>query len=126
MKQSLAVLGFILLSAAAVSAQTLPAAPSVAPNLALAPAPQPAVACGPLQQTPLMTVGGSTCAQARHDLQGVLDTWANCACGYCTRQFVEKPCKVIQGGYQVPGYLKYSCQICPIEDSAAAPTQTVP
>jgi hypothetical protein len=117
MKQSLAVLGFILLSAVAVSAQTLPAAPAtpaVIPDLALVPAPQQAVACGPLLQTPLMTVGGSTCAQARHDLQGVLDTEANCLCGFCSRQFVEQPCRVIQGGYQVPGYIKYRCQICPI------------
>jgi hypothetical protein len=107
MKYRLAVLGILLLSAVAVSAQTLPA-----PAPDQVPAPQEAVVCGPLQQTALYTAGGSTCAQASTALHGVLTTAAGCSCGFCTKQFVDKACMVIQGGYSVSGYLKYSCQFC--------------
>src|SRR5215213_11376704 len=115
MNKLLLVWGFALLSAVApvaVRAETSEALP--VPELT--PAPLELVSCGPLLQTPLTTVGGSTCAQVRFDIQGVLDTIANCGCGYCSRQFVEQPCRVIQGGYQISGYIKYRCQICPVEN----------
>jgi hypothetical protein len=111
MKKLLLVWGFAVLSAVAANAETS----ATLPVPELTPAPQEAVACGPLQQTALLTVGGSTCTQARNDLQGVLDTAAGCDCGFCSRQFVDKPCQVIQGGFSVSGYLKYRCQICPID-----------
>jgi hypothetical protein len=113
MKHWLAVI--VLSSAVAASAQTLPL-PAL-PDLA--PAPQETLACGPLQQTALFTVGGSTCLQATNDLHGVLTNDANCLCGFCSQQFVNQACRVIQGGYQVSGYLKYRCQLCPVEDSTA-------
>jgi hypothetical protein len=105
MKYWLAVI--VLFAAVSVSAQTFPAFPE------LVPAPQEALTCGPWQQTPLDTVGGSTCLQAAHDLHGDLTNTANCLCGFCGQQFVDQPCRVIQGGYQVSGYLKYRCYICP-------------
>ncbi len=111
MKYWLAVL--MLSSAVAASAQTLPVLPD------LAPAPQEVLACGPLQQTALQTVGGSTCAQATNDLHGVLAGSAGCLCGFCSQQFVDKACQAIPGGYSVSGYLKYRCQICPVDESAA-------
>jgi hypothetical protein len=108
MKYWLAVL--VLFAAVSASAQTLPVLPD------LVPAPQEALAaCGPLQQTALHTVGGSTCSQASNDLRGVLTNAAGCQCGFCSQQFVIKACQVIQGGYSVSGYLKYSCQLCPLE-----------
>ncbi len=109
MKYWLAV--FVLSSAVAVSAQTVSQALPDLPDLM--PAPQETVACGPLLQTALFTVGGSTCLQATNDLKGVLTNDANCLCGFCSQQFVTQACRVIQGGYQVSGYLKYRCQICP-------------
>lgn len=108
MKYWLAVL--VLFAAVSASAQTLPALPS---DL-LVPAPQEALACGPLQQTTVHTVGGSTCAQATSDLHGVLTGAAGCECGFCSQQFVDQACRVIQGGFSVSGYLKYRCQICPL------------
>lgn len=128
MKNLLAVLGVALLStlstAAAqaepiekpeVQAEKPAECPVIAPETAPdgAPAPQ-GVACGPVQNTLLYTAGGSTCAIARQSLEGVVTGAAGCDCGFCSKQFVYKECKVIQGGYQVSGYLKYSCQICPI------------
>lgn len=119
MKHWLAVL--VLSSAVSASAQILPVLPDL-PDLM--PAPQESLACGPLQQTALHTVGGSTCAQATNDLHGVLTNAANCLCGFCSQQFVTQACRVIQGGYQVSGYLKYRCQICPLEESSVeAPVQ---
>lgn len=130
MKNLLAVLGIVLLSA--VSASAAPAEkpaevqaekgaekpaeapvtpPATAPDQA--PAPQ-GVACGPLQQTPLLTAGGSTCAMARTALDGVLASSAGCGCGYCSKQTVYKQCVVVHGGYQVSGYMKYSCTLCPL------------
>ena len=107
MKYALAVLGILLSSAVAAPAQTLPApAPDEVPS------PLAAVTCGPLMQTPLETAGGSTCAMARQALHGELDSDANCLCGFCTRQYVDKACTVIQGGYSMSGYLKYSCVLC--------------
>jgi hypothetical protein len=120
MKNLLAVLGIVLLSAVSVSAAPVekPAEipieapvtpPATAPDQA--PAPQ-GVACGPVLNTPLFTVGGSTCLQARNDLYGVLTNEANCQCGFCSNQFIYQPCQVIFGGYSVRGYLKYSCTVC--------------
>jgi hypothetical protein len=108
MRHWLAVI--VLSSAVAASAQTLPflALPD------LMPVPQEALSCGPLQQTALYTVGGSTCLQATNDLHGVLTNAAGCECGFCSQQFVDQACQVIQGGYSVSGYLKYRCQICPV------------
>jgi hypothetical protein len=115
MKHRLAVFGIVLLSAVATGAQTLPAAPATA--LDQVPAPLEAVTCGPLLQTAVHTVGGSTCAQATSDLHGVLTGAAGCGCGFCSQQFIDQACMVIQGGRSVSGYLKYRCKICPIEDS---------
>ncbi len=130
MKNLLAVLGIVLLSA--VSASAAPAekpaevqsvieveqpakAPITSPETAPDQAPAPrGVACGPLQTTLLYTAGGSTCQIARDSLEGMLTGIANCQCGFCTKQFVNKECKVIWGGYQVSGYMKYSCTICPL------------
>jgi len=111
MKHSLAVFGIVLLAAVATAAQTLPAAPETAPDQV--PAPLEAVTCGPLLQTTQQTVGGSTCLQATSDLHGVLTGLAGCECGFCSQQFVDQACMVIQGGYSVSGYLKYRCKICP-------------
>lgn len=111
MKNCLAVLGIVLLSAVAASAQTPPACPAPAPDEV----PEPTLmACGPLQTTLTYTAGGSTCAIARTSLEGIVTGAANCECGFCSKQFVYKECKAIQGGYQVSGYLKYSCQLCPL------------
>lgn len=109
MKNWLAVL--VLSSAVAASAQAFPTALPDMP-----PAPQEVVSCGPLQQTALHTVGGSTCIQATNDLHGVLTGAANCLCGLCSQQFVDKACQVITGGYSVSGYMKYRCRTdCPVE-----------
>jgi hypothetical protein len=98
MKRKLAILGVLLFSVVAVSISSAPAT---------------AVVCGPVQQTALLTAGGSTCAMARTALQGVLTTAAGCPSGFCTKQFVYKECQVIQGGYSVSGYLRYSCVFSP-------------
>lgn len=111
MKNCLAVLGFVLLSAVAASAQTLPATPAPAPDEMPAPV---ANACGPVLNTLTYTAGGSTCTIARNSLEGIVTGAANCECGFCSKQFVYKQCVVVQGGYQVSGYLKYSCQLCPL------------
>ena len=118
MKYWLAVL--VLFAAVSASAQTLPVLPDLAlpelalPELALpelVPAPQEAVTCGPWQQTALETAGGSTCAIASTSLHGELLGAANCACGFCSQQFVDKACQVIQGGFSVSGYLRYRCRL---------------
>ena len=114
MKLRLAFVGLVLLSTAAVAAQTLPAAPAIAPDQ-VAPV-QEVVACGPTQTTATYSAGGSTCPIASKNLHGVLSTAAGCACGFCSRQFIDKQCLVIQGGYSISGYLTYRCEICPIEN----------
>lgn len=107
MKYALAVLGLLVFAAVAVPAQTPPApAPDQVPS------PLAAVSCTPVAQTPLETAGGSTCTLARQALHGELDTDANCVCGFCSRQYVDQQCTVIQGGYSMSGYLRYSCVIC--------------
>lgn len=127
MKNLLAVLGIVLLSA--VSASAAPAgsidqpveAPAEAPVTPPATAPDQApapqgVACGPLRTTAYnYTAGGSTCQIARDSLEGMLTGIASASCGgcgLCSKSFVYKECKVIQGGYQVGGYMKYTCNIC--------------
>lgn len=111
MKNLLAVLAVVLLSAVAAGAQTPPSTPAPAPDQV----PEPTLmACGPVQNTLLHTAGGSTCAIARSTLEGEVTNAANCDCGFCSKQFVYKQCTVIHGGYQVSGYLKYSCQLCPL------------
>lgn len=134
MKNLLAVLGIVLLSAVSASAAPAekpadaqsgiaveqPEAPITSPETApdQAPAPQ-GVACGPLQTTPYnYTAGGSTCQIARDSLEGMLTGIATSSCGgcgLCSKSFVYKECKVIQGGYQVGGYMKYTCNICIID-----------
>ena len=125
MKNLLAVLGVVLLSAVSASAAPVEkpdvqsekpaecpvALPETAPDQMQTPQGR---ACGPLQTTPLLTAGGSTCAIARQALEGMLTGLANCQCGFCSKQFVNKECKAIQGGYQVSGYMKFSCTLCPL------------
>jgi len=109
MRNCLAVLGIVLFSAAA-TAQTSPINPAPEPVL------KAATACGPVLNTGVRRAGGSTCAQALTAVQGVLVTAAGCGqCGFCTQYFTYGACEVIQGGYSVPGNLKYSCKICPID-----------
>lgn len=111
MKNCLAVLGFVLLSAVAASAQTPPTTP--APTLD--PVLMSHETCGPVQDTGVRRAGGSTCAQARTAVQGVLISAAACGeCGFCSQYFTYGACEIIQGGYSVPGNLKYSCKICPL------------
>lgn len=108
MRNCLAVLGIVLFSATAV-AQTPSITPAPAPEMML----KTATLCGPLQNTGVRRAGGSTCAQAQFAVQGVLVTAAGCGtCGFCSQYFTYGACEVIQGGYSVPGNLKYSCKIC--------------
>lgn len=110
MKNCLAVLGIVLLSAVAASAQTPPPSPVAAPEPVLA----SHQSCLPVQNTGPHRAGGSTCLQARNALQGVLINAAACGeCGFCSQYFSYGPCEAIQGGYTVPGNLQYSCRICP-------------
>jgi hypothetical protein len=111
MRNCLAVLGIVLFSAAAVAqAQPLTSAPATGLVLKTTPI------CGPVQNTGVRRAGGSTCAQAQFAVQGVLVTAAGCGtCGFCTQYFTYGACEVIQGGYSVPGNLKYSCKICELD-----------
>lgn len=93
---------------------------SSAPEPALEPALDailltPPPPCGPVTVTPTRRGGGSTCAQATSAVQATLIALANCgSCGFCTQQFSYGACEAIQGGYSVPAYLRYSCQICDV------------
>lgn len=110
MKSCLAVLGIVLFSAAAV-AQAPPVTP--APGSVPEPVLKASTMCGPVLNTGVRRAGGSTCAQAYTALQGVLIAAAGCGeCGFCTQYFTYGACEVIQGGYSIPGNLKYSCKIC--------------
>lgn len=120
MKSCLAVLGALLFSTVAV-AQTPPVTPPTSDpaqvvTVASVSIPEPILqatpVCGPIQNTGYHYVGGSTCAQARHDAEGHLIALTNCPCGFCSQSFFFGPCEVIQGGYRVPGNLRYSCKIC--------------
>ena len=75
MKNCLAVLGIVLLSTVAASAQTPPATPAPAPDEVPAPV---ANACGPVLNTLTYTAGGSTCTIARNSLEGIVTGAANC------------------------------------------------
>lgn len=114
MKNCLAVLGVVLLSAVAASAQTPPTVP--APALTPEPVLMSHQTCGPVLNTGVRRAGGSTCAQAYSAVQGVLISVANCGeCGFCSQYFTYGACEIIQGGYSIPGHLKYSCRICPLD-----------
>ena len=124
MKNLLAVLGIVLLSA--LSATTVTAepiakpveCPVALPETASGQMPAPlelATLCGPQQTTPYhYTAVGSSCQMARANLEAFLTGITGCECGFCSKNFVYKECRVVSGGYQVGGYMKYSCQLCPL------------
>ena len=109
MKNCLAVLGIVLLSAVAASAQTPPTTPS--------PTPEPVLmsheTCGPLLDTGARRASGLTCSQAVSNVQSTLINVAACGeCGFCFQYFTYGACEIIQGAYSVPANLKYRCRIC--------------
>ncbi len=111
MNRRLTVMGFVLLSALALSTQAASAEEAAAcPTSPTAPMEAVPAACSAQQQTGLETAGGSTCAQARQALHGELVTAANCS-SFCSQQFVDQACQVIQGGYSMSGYLRYTCAL---------------
>ena len=125
MKNVLVVLGIVLLSAVSATAEPIEkhtdqvaeapvTPPATAPDQAPAPL-ELATLCGPVQTTPFhYTATGSTCLNARANLEAFLTGITGCECGFCSKNFINKECRVVQGGYEVGGYMKYSCKICPL------------
>lgn len=124
MKNLLAVLGIVLLSAVSASAAEVPAeisftSPAIAPDEV--PEPQAVSSCLPIQQSPIYSALGSTCAQAQSNVQSTLMTYSDCECGHCSRNFVYQACESTQNGYLVKGYVRFSCKAVTCEASVVPP-----
>lgn len=98
MKNVLAVLVVVLLSA--LSAGTAQAS-----------------TCLPIQQSPIFSSTGTSCAQAQSNVYSTLINYANCECGFCSQHIVYQACESTQYGYLVKGYIRYSCKACPLSKS---------
>ncbi len=124
MKRALSSFGIALLLSAAccipMAAQEGPAGPSskiAAPESFEIQLPLPAAfpVCGTLKNTPNRTAMGSTCAGAQSNLQAVLLNETTCGeCGLCSQTFIIGQCVAVAGGFQVSGYLRYKCVLCPL------------
>lgn len=122
MKNLLAVLGIVLLSAVAATAAEVPAAMSFdSPAVALdqVPEPQEASSCLPIQQSPVYSSTSTSCAQAQSNVQAILLNYANCECGFCSQHIVYQACESTQYGYLVKGYIRFSCKATLCEASVA-------
>jgi hypothetical protein len=103
-----------------MTAQEGPAGPTspATPESFEVPSPIPALpppVCTAVQNTPIRTGFGGSCTVAQNNLKAMLLIDAGCSpCAFCTQIFIIKQCYVTPGGgYDVSGYLRYSCELCP-------------
>ncbi|HYH44519.1 MAG TPA: hypothetical protein VEG34_02450 [Thermoanaerobaculia bacterium] len=104
-----------------MAAQEGPAGPSsqvTAPESFEIPSPVPMLpppVCTAVQNTPIRTGFGSTCTVAQNNLIAQLLNDAACGeCDFCTQIFIIKQCYATPGGgFDISGYLRYSCELCP-------------
>jgi hypothetical protein len=112
MKNLLMVLGITLLSAlpAAAAEKTVenPASSVALPELF--PEPQEVSSCFPIQQSPIYSSTAASCAQAQSNVTAILNNYAYCECGFCSKHMVFQACESTQYGYLVKGYVRFSCK----------------
>ena len=100
---------------APLTVQQTPAAPMTPVSPVLEPFELQFPVCGTLKNTPNRTASGSSCPQAQSNLQAALLNETTCGeCGLCSQTFVIGQCVAVSGGFQVSGYLRYKCVLCPL------------
>jgi hypothetical protein len=101
--------------AAARETPAAPACPALEPFELQLPFAAAFPVCGTLKNTPNRTALGSSCAQAQSNLQATLLNETTCGeCGFCSQTFLIGQCVAVSGGFQVSGYLRYKCVLCPL------------
>lgn len=128
MKNLLLALGVVLLSAvpaaaAELSPETALTPPATAPDWM--PEPQEVSTCLPIQQSPIYSSTAASCAQAQSNVTAILNNYAHCECGFCSKHMVFQACESTQYGYLVKGYVRFSCKavVCDAAE-IAVPTES--
>lgn len=121
----LMVLGIVLLSAVPAAAE-LPTAtitpPATTPDWM--PEPQEVSTCLPIQQSPIYSSTAASCAQAQSNVTAILNNYASCECGFCSKHMVFQACESTQYGYLVKGYVRFSCKAITCDAAGAAPSES--